>query len=100
MSLQQYLAHQVKMAHQVAENGAPSRALNLKEVKQLQQQPARKPMGVEIPPEYTINKFGREVLNPAWVKYRDLSRSTRERVARARNPEAYWRAIVQRERLG
>ena len=55
---------------------------------------ARKPQGVEIPPEYIQNQFGRMMVNPAFVKVRDAVIFARERIARAHDPEAYRQAII------
>lgn len=78
---------------------APPMAPPLKEepsvVTLSERKPARKPMGVEIPSETITTPGGRRIINPAWLKYRDLS--TSERVRRARDPEAYLRAVWSRE---
>ena len=100
MNLEAFLAHQVKMAHQVSESGPPkaesgplSGALRaLEVVLEQEQQPLRKPQGVEIPPMEIQNEFGRWELNPAWIRYRDLE----QRIGRARNPAAYA-AVVRRK---
>lgn len=62
-----------------------------------EEQPRRKPVQPETfqePPIYIRSEHGYQHLNPAWQEWRD-----REiRISRARNPEAYRRAI--RERVG
>ena len=96
MSLEAFVAHQVKMAHQVSENGPPkaesgplSGALRALEVVLEQEQQPRKPQGVEIPPMEIQNEFGRWELNPTWIRYRDIE----QRIGRARNPAAYTAAV-------
>lgn len=68
-------------------------------VKTLEQEPeqARKPMGVEIPTEYVRDQGGNLHPNPAFIRVRDALIFARERISRAHDPEAYRRAIVQRE---
>ena len=70
-----------------------------KVLEQEQAKQQRKPMGVEMPPETLTNEHGRVSLNPAWVRCRDALVFARERIARAHDPEAYARSIVDRERI-
>ena len=106
MSMEEFMAHQVKMAHQVAKSGplnaksGPlSGALNLKELSKEESRQARKPMGVEIPPEYIALESGRQVINPAWKRVRDRLRAAHQdgRLHGARDRGAYIAAIIRRE---
>jgi hypothetical protein len=72
----------------------------LSEVKTLSlRKPARKPMGVEIPPEYITTASGRQVINPAWQRVRDKIRAAHQdgRLHSARDRYAYIAAIIRAE---
>ena len=99
MTMEEFLAHQAKIAHQVpkvaryvGENCAPSGALRALEVILEPEQQQRKPPGVEIPKETIRNEFGRVEINPAYLRWRDRE----QRIRRANNPAAYRAALERR----
>jgi hypothetical protein len=72
----------------------------VKTLEQSSKQLARKPPSSQqqkIPPEFITNEFGRQFLNPDWVRVRDALRRNEERIRRAQYPEQYRNAIVERE---
>jgi hypothetical protein len=73
-----------------------SRIKDLGKVLEQETKQARKPMGVEIPPEYIETPGGYRYLNPAWVRVRDALHQAHMdgRLARAHDPDAYKRAII------
>jgi hypothetical protein len=75
------------------------RIKDLGKVLEQEQKQARKPQGVEIPPEFLTTPGGRPYLNPAWVRVRDALHLAHisGRMARAHDPEAYKRAIIAKE---
>lgn len=108
MTMEAFLAHQVVLAHQVEDLAHQVIALNLKEVKQRQQQPERKPQAVETSqkasaledmPEYWItNRYGRRDVNPEFIRVRDALERAESRIRAANDPERYRAAIIARER--
>jgi hypothetical protein len=63
-----------------------------------EQLPPRKPADkVRLPDILIENEYGGRVVNPQWIRARDILISAEERIRRARNPIAYQRAILRRE---
>ncbi len=56
-----------------------------------------RPAPIPIKPPWTINEFGRQVLDPVWSRINSVLREAQDRIRRARNPEAYQQAIVRAE---
>lgn len=108
MTISEVLAVESKMAVErekvaVESSKMAVEHLRIKSVcKVLGQEPAqpRKPMGVEIPPEYIRTPGGYQYLNPAFVRVRDVLHAARERIARAHDPAAYRNSIIARELAG
>jgi len=53
-----------------------------------------------MPPVELVNEYGRRDLNPEYARVRDALLAARWRISSARNPAAYERAIIERERAG
>jgi hypothetical protein len=52
----------------------------------------------EMPPYQVPNEFGRMIVNPEYARIRDVLHAADDRIRRARDPGAYARAIIARER--
>ena len=58
---------------------------------------AREDRSVEMPPYEVPNEFGRLVVNPEYQWVREALLRADDRIRRARNPEAYARAVIAGE---
>lgn len=52
---------------------------------------------IPIKPPWTVNEFGRQVIDPIWSRIHGVLRKAQDRIRRARNPEAYQQAIIRAE---
>ena len=52
----------------------------------------------EMPPYEVPNEFGRMAINPEYQRIRAVLEAAEDRISRARSPDAYARAIIERER--
>lgn len=52
---------------------------------------------ISIKPPWTVNEFGRQVLDPIWSRIHRILREAQDRIRRARNPKAYEQAIIRGE---
>lgn len=73
--------------------------LNLK-VREVASSASRPEISTEdpMPPYQLPNEWGRMEVNPEYARIREVLRAADDRIRRSRNPEAYARAIVLRER--
>jgi hypothetical protein len=51
----------------------------------------------QMPPYQIRNEFGGLIINPEYQRIREVLSAADDRIRRARNPEAYARAIIERE---
>jgi len=51
-----------------------------------------------MPAYEIVNEFGRKMINPEYVRIREILLHAQDRIGRARSPDAYVKAIIARER--
>ena len=80
---------------------APQMAPRIKEesATQIGSLPERKPAARQEMPPYEIQHEGRMVINPEYQLVREALLRADDRIRRARNPNAYARAIIARVRV-
>lgn len=63
-----------------------------------EKKPAKREERGQMPPYQVTNEFGGMMINPEYQRIREVLSAAEDRIRRARNPEAYARAIIDRER--